>query len=311
MTMTADALHTETAAVIAAAGEPDEATFSTLVERHRRPLHVHCYRMLGSFDEAEDVVQETLFRAWRARSTFDGRSSFRTWLYRIATNACLDELDRRKRRPRSVRFEDGSSAAGPSAAEVAWLQPYPDRYLEPVARSIDEPEAVAIARETIELAFIIALQHLPHRQRAVLIARDVLDLSAGDTAMVLDLTVAAVNSALQRARAALRRHWPKHDTDRADITEPTAEEREIVRRNIEASVRLDMDALGALLHPHARHVMPPEPDVAHGRAELMRNWSPLMVGPNAWGEWRYLETAANHQPAVAAYLRRPGEAVYR
>ena len=180
--------------VVAAATAGDEAAFGRLVERHRRELHVHCYRMLGSFEEAEDTVQETFLRAWRARDSFEGGPGFRAWLYRIATNASLDAIKRSSRRVASVS----------SFAEVPWLQPYPDRLLDEVAPSDAEPDAVVVARETIELTFLAVIQLLPPQQRAVLILRDVLDWSAAEAAALLDTTVAAANSALQRARATLR-----------------------------------------------------------------------------------------------------------
>ena len=176
----------------------DEAGFATLAERHRRELHVHCYRMLASFDEAEDAVQETLLRAWRGRDGFDGSSLVRAWLYRIATNVCLDLLRRRSRRLTAI----------PSFAEVPWLQPYPDRLLDEVAPSDDQPDAVAVDRETIELTFLAAMQVLPPRQRAALILRDVLGWPAADTAALLETSVAAANSALQRARATMQAHLP-------------------------------------------------------------------------------------------------------
>ena len=169
----------------------DEQAFGARVEPHRRELHVHCYRLLGSFEEAEDLVQEAFLRAWRRRETYEGRASVRAWLYRIATNACLDALDKRPRRP---------SASG----EVAWLQPYPDELLEQLPDRREGPEDVALAKETVELAFIAAIQHLAPLPRAVLVLRDVLGCSAKETARLLETTEASVNSALQRARAGLR-----------------------------------------------------------------------------------------------------------
>src|SRR5687767_3462592 len=180
----------EEAAVAAAARGGDEAAFASLVGRYRRELQVHCYRMVGSFEDSEDLVQETFLRAWRNRESFQGRSSFRTWLYRIATNACLDALERR---PRLASLHDGAQPL----AEIPWLQPYPDQLLEGIAASDAEPEAEVVAKETIELAFIATIQLLPARQRAVLIARDVLGWSAAETAALLDVSVAAANSALQ------------------------------------------------------------------------------------------------------------------
>jgi RNA polymerase sigma-70 factor (ECF subfamily) len=171
---------------------PDqESPFATLSERQRRELHVHCYRMLASFDEAEDAVQETLLRAWRSRETIVDRSLPRAWLYRIATNVCLDMIRRNSRHATAAR----------SSAKVPWLQPYPDRLLDEIAPSAEEPDAVVIAKETIELAFLAAMQVLPPRQRAVLILRDVFGWSATETASLLETSVAAANSAVQRARS--------------------------------------------------------------------------------------------------------------
>src|SRR6266702_5391293 len=178
---------------VATARSGDEASFGRLVERHRRELHVHCYRMIGSFTDAEDLVQETFLRAWRHRNTFEG-AGFRAWLYRIATNACLDAIRRNKRQLRTLN----------SFAEVPWLQPYPDRLLDEVAPHDAEPDAVAVARETIELGFLATMQLLPGQQRAVFILRDVLGWSAAETAKLLETSVAAANSALQRARATMR-----------------------------------------------------------------------------------------------------------
>jgi RNA polymerase sigma factor (sigma-70 family) len=180
--------------IVAAAIRGEESSFAELTERHRRELHVHCYRMLASFDEAEDAVQETQLRAWRRRDSFDGSSLFRAWLYRIATNVCLDMLRRSTRRLPTMH----------SFAEVAWLQPYPDRLLDEVAPTDEQPDAVVVERETIELAFVAAMQVLPPRQRAALIARDVLGWTASETASLLETTVAAANSALQRARATMQ-----------------------------------------------------------------------------------------------------------
>jgi RNA polymerase sigma-70 factor (ECF subfamily) len=174
----------------------DRASFTANAQRYRRELHVHCYRMLGSFEESEDLVQETFLRAWRRRETFEGRSSLRAWLYKIATNACLDALDKR---PRAV------SATG----EVLWLQPYPDQLLDELADEVDDPEAAVVSKETIELALGVAVRYLPPRQRAVLYLRDVLDWSARDTAELLETSLASVTSAHQRARTTLRRHLPE------------------------------------------------------------------------------------------------------
>jgi RNA polymerase sigma-70 factor (ECF subfamily) len=187
----------------------DDIAFTAMAERHRRELQVHCYRMTGSLEESEDLVQETFLRAWRARRGFRGRASLRTWLYRIATNACLDALERRPARVLAADVAPADPAA-PDLREVdlPWLQPYPDALLDAIPDQGAGPAAAAEAKETIELAFMAAIQHLPPRQRAALILRDVLGWPARETAAILETTVAAANSALQRARATLRDRLP-------------------------------------------------------------------------------------------------------
>jgi RNA polymerase sigma-70 factor, ECF subfamily len=193
--------------------------FDDLVRRYRRELHVYCYRMLGSFDEAEDHVQEVFLRAWRSRERFEGGSSPRTWLYRIATNACLDTLRRDARR--AVPAPSSAPAgSGPSVAAMPWVQPYPDSLLDEVPADLPGPEAVAVSRETMSLAFLATLQLLPPRQRAVLILRDVVSWPAAEVAGLLDMSVPAVNSALQRARTTLRDRWPGGRLDWAPAAEP-------------------------------------------------------------------------------------------
>src|SRR5919107_3632522 len=211
-------------------------SFTALVEPHRQELRAHCYRMLGSFHEAEDLVQETFLRAWKKADSFEGRSSVRTWLYRIATNACLDFLEGRSRRvlPHDLTGP-AEPGVGPPEREIAWLEPYPG------------PDDAAISRETIELAFLAAIQHLPPRQRAVLILRDVVGWPAGDIADLLNSSVASVNSALQRARATLREHLPADRLDWAPTTEPTRQERAVLRRYMDAVERADLPAVAALL----------------------------------------------------------------
>jgi RNA polymerase sigma-70 factor, ECF subfamily len=291
----------EVDAVAAAARAGDESAFSQLVDRHRRELQVHCYRMLGSFEDSEDLVQETFLRAWRRRASFQGRSSFRAWLYRIATNACLDALERRPRR----------EASAEPRSEVSWLQPYPDRLLEGMAPSEDEPDAVVVAKETIELAFLAAIQHLPPRPRAVLILRDVLGWSARDTATLLETSVASVNSALQRARAALKKYLPERRVDWAPGTDPSEQERALLDRYVEASERADADALAELMREDARFSMPPEPGLWVGRETIVASWKEGGFGTPEFRHFRCAVTRANMQPAVACYRRRPGESEYR
>jgi RNA polymerase sigma-70 factor (TIGR02960 family) len=279
------------------ASATDEAAFAALVDRHRRELHVHCYRMLGSFEDAEDVVQETFLRAWRRRDSFHGGPGLRAWLYRIATNACLDELRRSRRRVPSLH----------SFAEVPWLQPYPDRLLDEVAPSDSQPDAVVVARETIELTFLAVIQLLPPRQRAVLLLRDVLGWSAGATASALDTSVAAANSALQRARATLREQLPARPSEWSG-SEPSEQERALLAAFIDAHERADAAAAAALVREDIRITMPPHPWCYDGLAAI----APLLQqGLTEPGEWRLLPTRANRQPAAASYLRARGDTEFR
>jgi RNA polymerase sigma-70 factor (TIGR02960 family) len=277
---------------------PDETEFAGLAERHRRELHVHCYRMLASFDEAEDAVQETFLRAWRARATFAGGTLFRAWLYRIATNVCLDVIRRRSRRLTSMD----------TFAEVPWLQPYPDRLLDEVAPSEDEPDAVVVERETISLAFLAAMQVLPPRQRAALIARDVLGWPAIETAEVLETSVPAANSALQRARATMQAHLPARRSDWA-AGEPTDEERSLLASFIDAHERGDAAAALAIAATDIRVTMPPFPYLYDG-IDAIRPLMTRAFGEED-GEWRLLPTRANRMPTAASYLRRTGDSTFR
>jgi RNA polymerase sigma-70 factor (ECF subfamily) len=275
----------------------DRSSFAASVERHRRELHVHCYRMLGSFEESEDAVQETFLRAWRRRDTLEQPAALRAWLYKIATNACLDALDKR---PRTV------SAGG----EVTWLQPYPDELLDTPADEAEEPQEAVLARETIELAYLVAIQRLVPLQRAVLILRDVLGCSAKETARILETTVPAVNSALQRAHAAMRQHLPERRSEWAPGTDATAAERDLLQRYVEYSESPDPLALKRLLTDDVRFSMPPEPGVWAGREEVVGIWVSGGFGTEAFGSLRCVITRANRQPAVANYVRRPGDDHY-
>ena len=221
---------------------PGIGDFDDLVRRYRRELHLYCYRMLGSFDEAEDHVQEVFLRAWRARARFQGQASPRTWLYRVAANACLDTLRRDVRR--SVPAPSGK---GPTVAAMPWVQPYPDSLLDEVPADLPGPEAVAVSRETMSLAFLATLQLLPPRQRAVLILRDVVGWPAAEVAELLDMSVPAVNSALQRARATLREQWPDGRLDWAPAAEPDPGQRRLLQRFIAAHEQADPEELIAML----------------------------------------------------------------
>jgi RNA polymerase sigma-70 factor (TIGR02960 family) len=284
--------------LVAAATAGDQDAFTALVRRHERELHVHCYRMLGSFADAEDVVQETFLRAWRRRDTFEG-TGFRAWLYRIATNACLDELRRTSRVVTAIN----------SYAEIPWLQPYPDRLLNEIAPPDDEPDAVVVAKETIELAFLAAIQLLPARQRAVLVLRDVLGWTAQESADALDMSLASANSALQRARSTLRDQLPQRRLDWT-ASEPTAQERELLLRFIDTHERGDAQAAVTLLRDDIRVTMPPYPMFFHG-IDQVGELIAKAFSEDMLGRWRLVPTSANRQPAAASYYVAPGEDTYK
>jgi RNA polymerase sigma-70 factor (TIGR02960 family) len=277
----------------------DESAFATLTERHRRELHVHCYRMLASFEEAEDAVQDTFLRAWRGRDSFDGSTLFRAWLYRIATNVCLDMLRRNSRRMTTMH----------SFAEVAWLQPYPDRLLDEVAPSGDDPDAVVVERETIELAFLAAMQVLPPKQRAAFLVRDVLGWPASETASLLEISVPAANSALQRARATMQEHLPARRAEWS-AGKPSAEERQLLERFIDAHERCDAAAALAISRQDIRVTMPPNPVIFDG-IQAIATLLERAFGPDRDGDWRLVPTQANRMPTAASYLRRPGDTTFR
>jgi RNA polymerase sigma-70 factor (TIGR02960 family) len=284
---------------IAAAISGDESAFGVLTEGHRRELHIHCYRMLASYDEAEDAVQETFLRAWRGRESFDGSSLFRAWLYRIATNVCIDIGRRSSRRLTTMH----------SYAEVPWLQPYPDRLLDEVATSDAQPDAVVVERETIELAFLAAMQVLPPRQRAALIARDVLGWSANETATLLETSVPAANSAVQRARATMQEHLPARRAEWS-AGEPSAEERALLEQFIDAHERCDAAAAVAIAAQDIRITMPPNPMLFEG-LEMVEPLMERAFGEDRDGDWRLVPTRANRMPTAASYLRQPRDSEFR
>ncbi len=264
--------------------------------------------MLGSFDEAEDLVQETLLRAWKGRTGFEGRSTVSTWLYRIATNACLDLIERESRRLQSVE-----SPQATNSYKVDWIQPYPDRLLDQIASSDSGPDAVVIARETIELAYLVAIQYLPPKQRAILILRDSLGWSTKETAVLLEETVASVNSALHRARSSMRKRLPEPRLEWSTAATPTIAERKLLERYMDATDRADVAALTALLREEARLTMPPYPTWFQGRVDIATafEFSTDPSSPSYLGQLRTVATAANRQPAVAAYVRRRGDSMFR
>jgi len=290
----------------ARAGDGD--AFRELTEPHRRELQVHCYRMLGSFQDAEDVLQDTLLAAWQGLGGFEGRASMRTWLYRIATNRCLNALRSASRRP--ARAWDNPAVEPPEPTrlgEVVWLEPYPDTLFSGAGSAPPPgPEARYEQTEAMSLAFVIALQVLPPRQRAALIARDVLGWPASETASALGTSVAAANSALQRARATMQSHLPPRRAEWS-AHEPSAQERALLEQFIDAHERLDAEAAIALAAQDLRITMPPHPASFDG-AEVIRS---LMADAAAMGDWRVLPVAANRMPAAAGYLRRPGDTLFR
>ena len=266
------------------------------LEQHRSELTGYCYRMLASAFEAEDAVQETMVRAWKSFDRFEGRAALRSWLYRIATNVCLDMLAGRKRRALPMDLGPASSGAvepGPTLPEVTWIEPMPDARVTPAE---GDPAEVAVARETIRLAFVAALQHLPPRQRAVLILCEVLRWKAAEVAELLDTSVASVNSALQRARATLE----ASDVSAAG-TSPSVDEAdaELLARYVAAFESYDMDALTALIQEDATQSMPPFALWLSGREDILAWW----VGPGAGcrGSRVIPTTAANGAPAFGQY----------
>ncbi|WP_037309195.1 RNA polymerase subunit sigma-70 [Amycolatopsis orientalis] len=287
---------------IEAAGAGDTARFALLTERHRRELQVHCYRMLANYEDAQDLTQETFLRAWNKRESFKGHASLRTWLYRIATNACLDFLDKRNdRTPVPVELPD-------SGSEVLYLQPYPDRMLP------EDPQESVVSRETIELAFIVAVQHLPPRQRAVFILRDVLGWPASKAADALELTVASVTSALQRARVTMREQLPDHRLDwRGPTThELSKDERGVVKSYIGAHERNDLDGLISLLREDLRFAMLPDSGTLTTTAkDAVDGWVSGGLFQRGHDDWRGIATTVNHMPAAALYLRTPGDPEHR
>jgi RNA polymerase sigma-70 factor (ECF subfamily) len=262
--------------------------------------------MVGSFEQAEDLVQETFLRAWRHRATFEGRSTFRAWLYKIATNACLEAL---RRRPRPVPSGAATEGRLPPASALPWVEPFPDALLNVPAPPDQEPDALALARETVALAYLIAIQLLPAQQRAVLVLRDVLAFSAKETADLLDLSVAAANSSLQRARTTLAKHQPAPGSAASASTSPTTrEERGLLETYMRAHEEGDPGAIIAVLRADARLSISPTGLCWDGRAEITPSF---LEGMGALGSWRCLPTRANGQPAAANYLRAWGEQEYR
>jgi RNA polymerase sigma-70 factor (ECF subfamily) len=289
-------------ALLTAARNGDEAAYRRLVEPHRTALHAHCYRMLGSVEDAEDALQEALLSAWRGLARFEGRSSLRSWLYAIATNACLRAIERR---PKRVLPNDYAPAADPHdglgkpLVESVWLEPYPDERLG-LEGGLAGPEARYEQRESVELAFIAALQHLPARQRAVLILRDVLGFSAREAAAALETTPTGVDSALQRAHKAVDERLPERSQQAVLRSLDDQRLREIVDRFADAWERGDIDAVVTMLTADVALTMPPLPTWYHGRdavAAFLKG-EPLVRDRR----WRLVPARANGQPAFGNYV---------
>jgi RNA polymerase sigma-70 factor (TIGR02960 family) len=261
------------------------------LDQHRRELHLHCYRMLASFDDAEDATQEALTRAWNARATLKPDSNLRAWLYKIATNVCIDEIRRTQRHLISLDR---------SFSEVPWLQPYPDSMLDP-----------HVQRETVELAFLALIQLLPPRQRAVLLLRDVLGFSAAESAELLEMSVASVTSALQRARQTIS----ERPAGEQPIATPSPYEQELLAKFIDAHERGDWQASLEITREDMRVTMPPLPAFYRGLDDFRGLWV-IARGEeggrgNGMGEWKLVKTGVNRMPTAASYLRAPGQDLFR
>ncbi len=294
-----------------AARNGDENAYGNLVEPHRGELHAHCYRMLGSVYDAEDALQDSLLRAWRGLARFEGRSSLRSWLYTIATNTCLNHIARRPKRVLPVDYgppTDPHDGPGEPIVESVWVEPYPDERMG-IEDGYAAPEASYEMRESVELAFVAALQNLPANQRAVLILREVLGFSASEVAESLDTTVASVNSARQRARKTVDEKLPEQSQQATLRALDDQQLREIVDSYMKAMESGDVEAVMALLAEDADWSMPPLPAWFTG-ADALRNF--MHNGPLS-GEWRWRHrpTQANGQPAVGSYAWYEPDQAYR
>ena len=286
--------------LLEAARAGDEDAFARLTEPHRRALHAHCYRMLGSVADAEDALQETLLRAWRGLASFEGRSSLRSWLYAIATNACLRAIERRPKRVLPIDYApaaDPHDGLGEPLVESVWVEPYPDETLG-LEDGLAGPEARYEQRESVELAFIAALQHLPARQRAVLILRDVLGFSAREAAGILETTPTGVDSALQRAHKAVDERLPERSQQAVLGSLDDQGLREIVDRYVDAFERADVDAVVAMLAADGAMTMPPLPTWYRGREAVAAFLSTDVLRDK---RWRVVPARANGQLAFGNY----------
>jgi RNA polymerase sigma-70 factor (ECF subfamily) len=310
MSPTATSLTVQQRELLAAARENDEIAFERLVEPYRGELHAHCYRMLASIHDADDALQDAMLRAWRALAKFEGRSSLRSWLYKIATNTCLDIIARRPKRVLPIDYSpaaDPTQGPGEPVVESVWIEPYPDERLG-MEDGFAAPEARYERRESVELAFIAALQHLPAKQRAVLIMREVLGYSAQEVADLLETTVASVNSALQRARAAVEERTPEQSQQATLRMLGDDGLRKVVDDYVDAWQRADIDAVVAMLTEDAAFAMPPLATWFYGH-DGIRTW---LAGSPLSGDWHWkpIYTTANGQPALAFYSWDDDEQAY-
>jgi RNA polymerase sigma-70 factor (ECF subfamily) len=299
-----------TESTLEAAKGGDEAAFEGLIGPYRGELHAHCYRMLGSVHDADDAMQEVLLRAWRAIGRFEGRSSLRSWLYTIATNACLTQLERRPKRVLPLEYSPaaaGDEPPGRPVIESVWVEPYPDELIG-LEDGYAAPEARYEQREGIELAFIAALQHLAPNQRAVLILREVLGFSAKECADLLETSVASINSALQRARAAVEERVPEQSQQQTLRTLGDEELRELVDRYLGAWERNDVEAFTAMLAEDATFAMPPLA-TWYSTRDGIATWARLSPMSGAW-RWRAEFVRANGQPTLAFYTWDEAEQAY-
>jgi RNA polymerase sigma-70 factor (ECF subfamily) len=295
-------------ALFAAAKAGDEESFRRLLDQYRGELQVHCYRILGSAEDAEDALQETLLSAWQGLASFEGRASLRTWLYRIATSRCLNALRSASRRPQTETSMPELELPEPSRlGEVLWLEPYPDILLEGPSASFPGPEARYETREAISLAFVTALQLLPPRQRAALILRDVLGFHASEVAQILESSEESVTSALKRARATIESELP---SDREPPPPPnSAVEQELVERFTRAFEASDVEGIVDLLSEDVRLAMPPVPLEYHGRDLATQFFRIVTLQERR--RYRMVATRANGQPAFGLYARDPGGTAFR
>jgi RNA polymerase sigma-70 factor, ECF subfamily len=281
----------------------DQEAFGLLVEPYRRELQTHCYRMMGTVSDAEEMVQEAFLRAWRRRETFEGRATLRAWLYKIATNVCLDALSQQPRRGLPITRRAAASLEMPIPPDVndpVWLEPVPDDLLAPEA---EQPEARYSARTAISIAFMAALHLLPPRQRAILILRDVLEFHTREVSALLDLTELAVKSALHRARSTLAKHPHLHRLDHLAADDLSVQQHAQLERYVQAWETADIDALVTLLKDEATFSMPPIPSWYQGRETIAGLVAKTVFRGDAYGRWRLRPTHANRQRAYGLYRR--------